>query len=77
MFLSALSGGVVALALVAQATSFGDRLTVFALLLLMPIPFLGVATFARLVEINREDIFRMGGDGQAGFGGSPQAGQST
>jgi hypothetical protein len=54
MFLSALSGGVIALALAAQATSFDDRFTTFALLLLTPILFLGIATFVRLVEINRE-----------------------
>ncbi len=56
MFLAALSGGVIALALVAQATSFDGRFTVFALLLLAPILFLGIATFVRLVEINREDV---------------------
>lgn len=56
MFLSALSGGVIALALAAQATSFDDRFTVFALLLLTPILFLGIATFVSLVEINREDV---------------------
>lgn len=56
MFLSALSGGVIALALVAQGTSFDDRFTVFALLLLAPILFLGIVTFVRLVEINREDV---------------------
>jgi exosortase/archaeosortase len=56
MFLSALSGGVIALALAAQATSFDARLTAFALLLLTPILFLGIATFVRLVEINREEV---------------------
>lgn len=55
MFLSALSGGVIALALVAQATSFDDRFTAFALLLLTPILLLGIATFVKLIEINRED----------------------
>ena len=56
MFLSALSGAVIALALVAEATSFDDRFTGFALLLLAPVLFLGIATFVRLVEINREDV---------------------
>jgi hypothetical protein len=56
MFLSALSGAVIALALVAQATSFDDRFTAFAVLLLAPVLFLGVATHIRLVEINREDV---------------------
>jgi hypothetical protein len=56
MFLSALSGAVVALALVAQATAFGEGFVTFALLILPVVLFLGVATFVRLVEINREDI---------------------
>jgi hypothetical protein len=56
MFLSALSGAVVALALVAQATSFGEGFTTFALLVLPVVLFLGVATFVRLVEINNEDV---------------------
>lgn len=56
MFLSALSGAVVALALVAQATSFGEGFTTFALLVLPVVLFLGVATFVRLVEINYEDV---------------------
>ena len=55
MFLSLLSGSVVALALVAQATSFGDAFAIFALLLLPVVLFVGVATFLRLVEINNED----------------------
>lgn len=56
MFLSALSGAVVALALVAGATSFDDGFTMFALLLLPVVLFAGVATFGRLVEINDEDV---------------------
>jgi hypothetical protein len=55
MFLSALTGTVVALALVAQALP-GEGILVFALLLLPVVLFLGVATFARLVAINNEDI---------------------
>jgi hypothetical protein len=55
MFLSALSAAVVALALVAQATSFGEGFATFALLILPIVLFLGVATFVRLVEINHED----------------------
>ena len=55
MFLSLLSGSVVALALVAQATAFGDAFAIFALLLLPVVLFVGVATFVRLVEINNED----------------------
>ena len=55
MFLSLLSGAVVALALVAQATGFGEGFTLFALLLLPVVLFVGLATYVRLVEINEED----------------------
>jgi len=55
MFLSLLSGSVVALALVAQATAFGDAFAIFALLLLPVVLFVGVATYMRLLEINNED----------------------
>lgn len=56
MFLTALSGAVVALALVAQAMSFGEGFITFALLILPVVLFLGLATFVRLVEIDHEDI---------------------
>jgi hypothetical protein len=55
MFLAALSGAVVALALVAQATSFGESFVTFALIILPVVLFLGIATLVRLVEINNED----------------------
>jgi hypothetical protein len=55
-FLSVLSGAVVALALVAQATAFGDGFVTFALLILPVVLFVGVASFGRLVAINREDV---------------------
>ena len=55
MFLSLLSGAIVALALVAQATAFGANFSLFALLLLPVVLFTGVATFARLVQVNNED----------------------
>ena len=55
MFLTLLTGAVVALALVAQATSFGT-LTTFALLLLPVVFFVGSSTFVRLNEINEEDL---------------------
>jgi hypothetical protein len=55
MFLSVLSGAVVALALVAQATAF-DQFVTFALLILPVVLFVGIATFMRLVSINREDV---------------------
>ena len=56
MFLSVLSGAVVALALVAQATAFGEGFVTFALLILPVVLFVGVATFVRLVAINHEDV---------------------
>ncbi len=56
MFLAALSGAVVALALAAQATAFGEGFVTFALLILPVVLFLGVATFVRLVAINQEDL---------------------
>jgi hypothetical protein len=55
MFLSLLSGAVVALALVAQATSFGQAFSLFAMLILPVVLFVGLATFLRLLEINNED----------------------
>jgi hypothetical protein len=55
MFLALLSGAVVALALVAQATSFGEGFVLFALMLLPVVLFVGLATYVRLLEINNED----------------------
>jgi hypothetical protein len=56
MFLTVLSGAVVALALVAQATQFGEGFVLFALLILPVVLFVGGTTFVRLVEINNEDV---------------------
>lgn len=56
MFLTVLSGAVVALALVAQATAFGEGFVVFALLILPVVLFVGGATYVRLVEVNNEDV---------------------
>jgi hypothetical protein len=55
MFLTLLTGAVVALALVAQATNFGEGFVLFALLVLPVTLFIGLATFVRLIEINNED----------------------
>jgi hypothetical protein len=55
MFLSLLSGAVVALALVAQANNFGEGFVTFALLTLPVVLFVGLATYVRLLEINNED----------------------
>jgi hypothetical protein len=56
MFLSLLTGSVVALALVAQATAFGEGFVLFAVLVLPLVLFVGVATYVRLVEVNNEDV---------------------
>jgi len=55
MYLTALSGTVVAMALAAQGTDFGPQFVWFALGLLPPLLFIGVVTFVRLVYLNRED----------------------
>jgi len=55
MFLSLVTGSVVALALVAQATDFGEGFLLFASLLLPVVLFVGASTFVRLVQVNNED----------------------
>jgi hypothetical protein len=55
MFLSALAASVIALALVAQASSFGDGFTAFALVLLPVVLFLGLTTYIRLVAVNHDE----------------------
>lgn len=57
MFLASLSAAVVALALVAQASEFGDAFIAFALVVLPFVLFIGLATHARLVAANIEDLF--------------------
>jgi hypothetical protein len=52
MFLSTLTGAIVALALVAQASAFGDGFTLFALVILPIVLLIGVATFMRLGASN-------------------------
>ncbi len=55
MFLTTLSGAIVALALVAQATDFGEGLVLFALVILPVVLFVGVATVVRLGSSNYHD----------------------
>jgi hypothetical protein len=55
IFVAALGASVVALALVAQATEFGDGFVAFALVLLPVVYFLGLVTFVRLSQVNLED----------------------
>lgn len=50
MFISALSGAIVALAFIGQSSGLGLPFFVFAATLLLPLLFLGVVTFARTVE---------------------------
>jgi hypothetical protein len=57
IFLTVVSAAVVALALVAQATDFGDRFYVFALLVLPVALFIGLATFIRLIDAWLEDFW--------------------
>jgi hypothetical protein len=55
MFFTVLSASVVALALIAQATGFGDGFLIFALVLLPVVLFVGLTTYFRLVAVNIED----------------------
>jgi hypothetical protein len=55
IFVAALTGSVVALALVAQATDVGREFVAFALVLLPVDYFLGIVTFVRLVQNGWED----------------------
>jgi hypothetical protein len=56
MFLSTLSGAIVALALVAQASAFGEGFTIFALVILPVVLFVGVTTYLRLSGSNYHDV---------------------
>jgi len=55
VFLTVLSAAVVALALLADAAGFGRQTRVFALVLLPVVLFLGIGTYLRLVQINRDE----------------------
>jgi hypothetical protein len=61
MFLSVLSGAVVALALVAQAMSFGSGFELFALVLLPVVLFVGVGTALRLDNANYHEVLTVAG----------------
>ena len=52
MFLTTLTGAIVALALVAQASAFGDGFSLFALVILPVVLLIGVATWIRLGATN-------------------------
>jgi hypothetical protein len=55
VFLAILSGAVIALALVAQADHFGATFIAIAILTLLVVLFVGIATIARLMHLNRDD----------------------
>ncbi len=55
MFLATLSGAIVALALVAQATSFGEGFRIFGLVILPVVLFVGVGTNFRMGFANYHD----------------------
>src|SRR5205809_7748815 len=55
IFIGVLSGTVIALALLAQATRFGRETLSFAAVLFAVSLFIGLATFIRCVAINLED----------------------
>lgn len=55
MFLSTLSGAIVALALVAQASDFGSGFRLFALVILPVVLFIGLTTLVRLGIANYHD----------------------
>ena len=61
IFLTVVSAAVVALALAAEATEFGDRFYVFALLVLPVAFFIGVGTYIRLVDARIEDFWLQSG----------------
>jgi hypothetical protein len=56
VFLSVLSAATIALALLADATGFGPQTTTLALVLLPVVFLLGIAAYARLVQINTEEF---------------------
>jgi hypothetical protein len=56
MFLSTLTGAIVALALVSQASAFGEGFTLFALVILPVVLFIGVATLIRVGASNYHDM---------------------
>ena len=56
LYLTVLTGAVVALSFVAQASKFGEAFFVFALALLPVLFFLGTVTYYRLVQTGVEDV---------------------
>jgi hypothetical protein len=57
VFLGAVSGGLVALGLIATATRVGEAFMAFGLVLLPALSFLGLVTFERVLQSGIEDHF--------------------
>ncbi len=56
VFLTLLSASIIALALLADATGFGEQTRTLALVLLPVVFLLGIAAYTRLVQINTEEF---------------------
>lgn len=56
MFISVLSGAMIAIALVAQADHFGPMFMMITILILLIVLFVGLATIGRVHEINNDDL---------------------
>jgi hypothetical protein len=56
VFLTVLSASIISLALLADATGFGSQTVTVALVLLPVVFLLGIAAYARLVQINTEEF---------------------
>jgi len=56
IFLSILSGAVIALALVAQVSRFGPAFIAIAIPLLLIVVFTGISTIGRLMQLNGDDF---------------------
>lgn len=61
MYLSTISGSTVALALIAQASDFGDRFRLFALAILPVVLFIGIGTVLRIGASNHYDAVCVAG----------------
>jgi hypothetical protein len=56
MFVAALSGGLVAISFIAQATQFGPASKAFDLTILTVLLFVGVTTFVRALDLSSDDV---------------------
>jgi hypothetical protein len=56
VFISVLSGAMIAIALVAQADRFGQTFVLITILILVTVLFVGLATIGRVHTINHDDL---------------------